>query len=80
MCVILAYRAEKIVGTELGSEEEDCLFLPPPSSLSRDGISSKQLSFAERRERPLHFTMDKEGSFVEFCMAWGPKYATDEKT
>ena len=44
------------------------------------GIPSKQPSFAERKEGSLHFTMDKEGSFVGVCMAWGLKYAINEKT
>ena len=80
ICVIRVSPAERAGGAKLGSKVADglpCLLhLFSPGI----GISSKRLSLAETRERSLHFTMDKEGSFVEFCMAWGPKYATDKKT
>lgn len=43
--------------------------LPASSTSSFQGLDLIQAP--ERREGSLHFTADKEGSFVEFCMAWG---------
>lgn len=70
-CVTLVPPVENpVAGTKQDFKEDDSLFCLV-HLLSQALGSHQAASFTERRRESLHFTMDKEGSFVEFCMAWG---------